>query len=83
MNENENAGVMNIVRYLPQMLPLSYQEMNKQLADANYKDLQILKINIKLPANHYINWNTSIFAFQIKIKKHKGSKQFSCRYNNC
>ena len=32
MNENENAGVMNIVRYLPQMLPLIYQEMNKESA---------------------------------------------------
>ena len=42
---------------------------HKKPANLTYKDLQVLEWNIKLPSNHYMNWNSTYIGLSIKTKK--------------
>ena len=65
---------LDLIRYLHAMLLMTHQDMiytiraKKIPAEFTYKVFQRLELNIKLPTNQYMNWNSIHIYLRIKIK---------------
>ena len=65
----------NIARYIPGVLKLVFQGMledidtKEKVANASYKDMEELDLQILLPDNYYVNPSSIHICFPMKIKK--------------
>ena len=65
----------DVTMYLPEMDTLRHQgllyfaQTIKDTTDSTYKDLQTVKLDIRLPTNQHVNLNSYKLCFPIKIKK--------------
>ena len=72
-----NSAVMDedVTKYLPGIDKLRYQGLIyfaktiRDPSESTYKDLQTVKLKIKLPANQYVNLNSVHLCFLFKTKK--------------
>lgn len=57
------SDFISITEKITKLLKIAYHGMifafktTKNPADSIYKDLQVLEFSIKVPLNHYMNWN--------------------------
>lgn len=64
----------NMLKYICGLVKIGYQgqlhltETKRKYADESYKSKKVIKFNVQLTANHYINFQKVHLCFPIKIK---------------
>ena len=65
----------HLLRYIPGMSKIKYQsqidwiETKRSYAASTYTDSQMMEFNIKLTANHYINFSNMVLCLPISFRK--------------